>query len=464
VRNETSIKAVRTSELKSSRGRLLRLPLYESYCFSNIPNLIFNLLSDRAPSGQHLPSSINSGEVRHSPLLSCVPEAKISKLHEGQLCGTATIFCGLIDSFGWRFIEELYDEIPCLKTLESEGILSLLTSQFPSTTTAHVTTMNTGLPVYEHGLYEWFIYEPELDEVICPLLFSELIPLERGSLNVKRGYSAKQAFRIDGLNLYQRLELLGVGSYLVQPAEYAPSFFDDELCRGAHSLRYSNLSDAFSMIKKLILSPGIKVMGEPDSGLRNQYIYFYYGLIDSVAHEYGPLSKEHREACSYFFKTFEKELLPTLSGAAHCLSIMTADHGQKKVSPAKTLYIDEVFPELMTYLKKNLDNRLIAPVGSPVDLFLHLSDESREQMPSKVLNILSNISEFADIFTRQQLIERGLFGRSQSELFLSRIGDILLLSDKDNSIWLRAGSEKKVNIGQHGGLSPEEMEIPLFCF
>ena len=33
----------------------------------------------------------------------------------------------------------------------------------PSTTTAHLTTLYTGLPVEQHGLYEWHVYEPSLD-------------------------------------------------------------------------------------------------------------------------------------------------------------------------------------------------------------------------------------------------------------------------------------------------------------
>ena len=56
----------------------------------------------------------------------------------------------LLDAFGRRFLER-YADHPFLRRLE----ITPIATQFPPTTTAHVTTMHTGRPVGEHGLYEW---------------------------------------------------------------------------------------------------------------------------------------------------------------------------------------------------------------------------------------------------------------------------------------------------------------------
>ena len=72
----------------------------------------------------------------------------------------------LLDAFGWAFVQRHADH-PFLRRLEIEKVAS----QFPSTTTAHLTTLYTGLPVEEHGLYEWRVYEPSIDAVIRPLPF-----------------------------------------------------------------------------------------------------------------------------------------------------------------------------------------------------------------------------------------------------------------------------------------------------
>jgi len=75
------------------------------------------------------------------------------------------------DGFGWSVAERHADH-PFLRRVAAEGRLSQLTSQFPSTTSAHMTTLHTGVPVGESGIYEWFQYEPALDRLIAPLLFS----------------------------------------------------------------------------------------------------------------------------------------------------------------------------------------------------------------------------------------------------------------------------------------------------
>ena len=73
----------------------------------------------------------------------------------------------LLDAFGWAFVQRHADH-PFLRRLEIEPAAS----QFPSTTTAHLTTLYSGLPVTEHGLYEWRCYEPLVGDVIRPLRFA----------------------------------------------------------------------------------------------------------------------------------------------------------------------------------------------------------------------------------------------------------------------------------------------------
>ncbi len=123
-------------------------PLYATYCFSNIPGTIELLLT--GASTRALPLDV----------LGNLPQ-RYDKV----------IFF-FIDAFGWRFFERYADRYPFLKTILNQGVVSTLTSQFPSTTASHTTTINTGLNVGQSGVYEWNYYETLVDDIITPLLFS----------------------------------------------------------------------------------------------------------------------------------------------------------------------------------------------------------------------------------------------------------------------------------------------------
>jgi hypothetical protein len=98
----------------------------------------------------------------------------------------------LLDAFGWAFVQR-HERHPLLSRIARDGTLAPMASQFPSTTTAHVTTMHTGLPVEAHGLYEWRVFEPSAGDVIIPLLVGD-----------DPGFEAR-ALLPDGPSFYQRL-------------------------------------------------------------------------------------------------------------------------------------------------------------------------------------------------------------------------------------------------------------------
>jgi predicted AlkP superfamily pyrophosphatase or phosphodiesterase len=70
----------------------------------------------------------------------------------------------LVDGFGFHSLVHYttVDPLPDLVAIREAGVTSMITSQFPSTTAAHVTTIHSGLPVEVTGVYEWFYYESAL--------------------------------------------------------------------------------------------------------------------------------------------------------------------------------------------------------------------------------------------------------------------------------------------------------------
>jgi predicted AlkP superfamily pyrophosphatase or phosphodiesterase len=109
---------------------------------------------------------------------------RIKEAFESKKYDAVVLF--FIDAFGWRFFEKFQDEI-FIKRIAKHGNIEKLTSQFPSTTAAHVTTIHTGLTVGQSGVYEWYYYEPSVDEVIAPLLFSKAGDYDRETLRGRGG-------------------------------------------------------------------------------------------------------------------------------------------------------------------------------------------------------------------------------------------------------------------------------------
>ena len=72
----------------------------------------------------------------------------------------------------------------------------------------------------------------------------------------------------------------------------------------------------------------------------------------------------------------------------------------------------------------------------------------------------------AEVYQTSELIEQGLFGPPPvSSAFLARVGNLVILPHKHESVWwYQKGKFEQPYYGHHGGLTPEEVEIPLLLY
>lgn len=156
----------------------------------------------------------------------------------------------LLDAFGWAFVQR-HAQHPLLARIARDGRLEELAAQFPSTTTAHVTTMHTGLPVEAHGLYEWRIWEPAAGRVVVPLL-----------VGPDDGYDPRGLLP-EGPSFYQRLAARGAGSAVFSPARFSPSTYDGAAVRGAPIHPYDDLADGARALAATLADADRLVQGPP---------------------------------------------------------------------------------------------------------------------------------------------------------------------------------------------------------
>ena len=150
---------------------------------------------------------------------------------------------------------------------------------------------------------------------------------------------------------------------------------------------------------------------------------------------------------------------------ARTLFIMSADHGQIETEPGTAIYLnqDAAFAGIETYLKSSPSGQMLVPAGSPRDLFLYIKDDLLEEAHAF---LASRLDGRADVVTAQWLIEAGYFGPEPvSDLLMGRLGNLVVLPHHHETVWwYEKGKYEQKNYGQHGGLTPEEMEIPLCLY
>ena len=355
-----------------------------------------------------------------------------------------------LDAFGWAQAERLaYDSSPMLRRIARDGVVSKLTAQFPVTTTAHITTLMYAMPVGQHGLYEWNLYEPALDRLVVPLLYGY------AGEEVPNALPLDPALLAPGVPFFAQLAAQGVRSAAAQRRElFGTRSAQFSLAAGV-PLPFGDLSDGLAQLTTALAADGGPL-----------FAYLYHEAIDVASHRFGPNAPEARQEVERALDLLEDLLIQplTAAGKGRTLVLITADHGQMPVVPDKTIYVNEIIPALERLVKRGADGKPLAPAGSSRDLFLHIQPGHFEEAVA-LLKWHSALNAEADVWLTRELAEAGLFGVT-GEAFWRRVGDVCVLPHDGLMIWWREPDTPKHTQGwhgHHGGLSVQEMEIPLLA-
>lgn len=397
-------------------GSFIR-PRYEDYCFAGVPGTIERLLT--GAGGPALPDDT-------------LPEP-------GQRYETVVLL--FLDAFGWRFCAPRLESSPFLRRFLRDGVVSPLTTMFPSTTSAHVTTIHTGLPPAQSGIYEWYYYEPTLDMIASPLLFAPYGDRRRETL-LDYGGDPQQIFPHE--TLYQRLARAGVGATVLQSRDYAFSTYTRQICRGASLGAFRTVPEALTLL------------GQARAAQRGPHYYLLYlDNLDAICHSYGPESPHLAAEIDVTLDAVERLLIPALAGAGGpTLLLLVADHGQIAIDPGTTRYVNLLVPDLAEACRQSRGGRTLAPAGSRRDLFLHIREDRLDAMRAALRDALAGQAE---VHATEDLIGRGLFGGPATPFFRERVGNLAVLPYAGETAWWHEpGAPPHSHCGSHGGLTAEE--------
>lgn len=333
----------------------------------------------------------------------------------------------VVDGLGYNFLTKHGKDSFLYKNLKGK-----ITSVFPATTTSAMTTYSTGLAPQQHALTGWFMYLKEIGAVSVILPFTTRagnLKLSEGKIKYKDIYNEKSFF-----------DDLKVSSFSIKDKAYIDSDYSRLADGGAKKLPFSNLNGFFKQINKSLNATD-----------ERKYILAYWAKLDAVCHEKGTDSKEakkHFDELDKKIKSFSKSLKNK-----NATLIISADHGLINTKEKNKIIELKNHPKFVETLAMPLS-------GEPRIVYCYVKPQKIEEFENYVKTEFKNA---CDLYKSDDLIKSDYFGLFEpNEKLKDRIGDYTLTM-KENYIMkdLVLGEEQHIYIGNHGGVSEEEMFVPL---
>ncbi len=352
--------------------------------------------------------------------------APLPQLAPESLKTSRNIVLIVIDGLGYEYLTQHGAGGTLYRHLKAR-----ITSVFPTTTASAITTFLTGTAPQQHALTGWFTYFKELGTVATVLPF---IPRYGGVSLAHSGIDARWLF--DQPSVFERIQ---VQSFVVLPQRIIDSAYSRAHIGPAERRPYTSLGEFFQNVRDIL---------REDDG--RKYVYAYWPDFDGLAHKHGIHSTEVGEHFLELDTAFA-DFLESIQGSQTTV-IVTGDHGIIDSTPGKQILLED---------HPNLADMLILPLcGEPRVAYCYIHPHQQKRIEDYVE---TQLGDCASLLTREALIEGGYFGLGEPHPRLAdRVGHYALVM-KDRYVikdWV-LGEHAHTLIGVHGGLSEQELYVPL---
>ena len=388
-------------------------------------------MSSYIPAGMHRPDYAGGSIVNLMSSILCACGADpiykpLRRFDIDPLRRSTNIVLLVIDGLGHEFLKR-----HGARTLMCRYLHRRITAVFPSTTATGITTFATGVAPQQHAITGWFTFFKELGSVVRILPFNARhggAPLEMA------GITPGPLIAHD--TVFQRIT---VKSHCLSPAYIHGSAYTEATSRGATTTSFDSLAECFD-----------KIAGIIESGSERKYIYAYWPELDSLSHQFGTESDralDHLAEIDRALAVFKRSIRATRTTV-----LITSDHGLVNTGPGDCLSLED-HPDLGAALTLPL-------CGEPRVAYCYVRPARAAQFRRYVRMRLAGQCALHE---SRALVEHGLFGRHEpSARLYERIGDYTLIMKKNYVLRdFIAGENQHFLRANHGGLSREEMYVPL---
>lgn len=395
------------------------VPHYQGLSIANVPATIAALFDHQLPAA-----------------LPPLPQ----ELWAGWQQGLQRVVLVILDALGYRMLQRLWAAGlgDTLSGLARAGRFAPLTSVFPSTTDAALISLRTGCPPAQHGWLAYTMYLRELGIASNAIVLTPIWTFQRDLL-VEWGLDPETLIPVP--SLAESLAGGGIGTHALLASAFRGSAFTQVLYRGAQQIRsHRTASDFWVQLRHLLA----------ETRGQRALITAYWSALDSLAHAHGPATDLVQAEFQTIDLLLDRHFLSMLPSQDRdgTLLLITADHGQIHIPPEQILTADQT-PELSRHL-------LVPVTGESRAAFIH----PRPGRAGAIREYLqAAFPEWFVVLDSTQALEAGLMGSPIYDESYARAGELLVLPRGSHAL---QHSEPKVSlVGRHGGLTPEEMLVPL---
>ncbi len=343
----------------------------------------------------------------------------------------------LIDALGWSVFAEEGEPGPSHAPLPWRDRARPITTVFPTTTTAALTSLSTGTPPGRHGLVGYRQYLPKFG-VVADLI--RMSPLGVSAAESLIGPAWTPALLSGAPSIFRR----GVPSVALSRDRFAGTGFTRLLYDGAEYVPYSTASDLAHLLARLIDRPRPPPL-----------IYAYFDELDTLQHRHGPLPDLIRLEIGQLagLLGYVRNHVGSRRRASTTL-LITGDHGQVPATRAARIQIERD-PKIMRLLSR-------PPAGDRRSGFF---SAAAGQLPALRKVLVERLPPRSRVVSMTAALDAGLFGPPPFHPEIrERLGDLLVLVPSPAGLTYvppgRAPS-RRYSVGAHGGLERDELVVPL---
>ena len=353
-------------------------------------------------------------------------------LKSTHLTGSAHVILVLIDGLGMSQLAQMASDSFLRRHCQGQ-----LQSIFPASTAPAITTLVTAEYPSQHAITSWWIRLAEHDVIAEVLPFWERFshkPLE------EYGSCAEDVFP-----KASRFRDFKAKPRTVTCAQYVETSFSRYARSYTSGVGYG---DYDSGVDEVVAHVEERLANGDDGS----FTYWYLPQYDKHCHEAGVNNEKAWTILAEIDGAIAR-MAKRLEGKAKI--IVTADHGQVDVPREDSAIMVEGSPIL--------DCLVSLPSGEPSMPVFHVK-EGREEEFSTLFN-----RDYGDIFallTVDEVSSLELFGPGElTDRAKERLGTFIALSDRPSAMLLQRKGDSVFHFaGIHGGMSKEEMIVPLITW